>query len=335
MAYWKTSFGGLVVASALLITATAGAQTSKGLVAEGRSLVVESGDRRYTEIAVTAGSATSLQNPKDPQRFELVYTAPIGSRDTVATVRFTPEGGSPKTVSVDIVPADGAMGEAYQPVFRALFVLFVVAVLLEAALALVFNWRIFLQIFDSRGAKTLFSFAGALWLVAAFDLDVFARIVQYLWDPNIKSDWMTRILSAMVLAGGSGAVNNLLVALNFRSVRSSAMLEPRPPATMGWLSVRLRRQKALTGPVTLEIKEEGGRYVSLYQFKGHDHRPLWLRGLLRDVLRYPAGGGLAVKPEVPLYVRLAGADESGAPTIFEQGPLSIAKGGMVDIEAYV
>jgi hypothetical protein len=326
--------GRLLAVCALLLATSAGAQTSKPVVAEGRGSVVAKSDKPFTEVSATLGTVNS-QPAKGAAGFELLYTPEARTSGSVGSVRFATGDEPAKTLLVDIVPADGAMGGAYEPVFKALFALFVVAVILEAALALIFNWRVFLQVFDSRGAKTLISFLLALALVKAFGLDILARIVALLWEPGVKSDWLTQTLSAMVLAGGSGAVNNLLVALNFRSVRSAVTLEPKPPPTMGWISVRLTRDRAKKGPVALEIKEQNGAYVRLYQFNGHDTRPPLLKGLLRDVMRYPPGGGFSVAPDVPLHIRLVGDDGGPNPVVYEHGPFSIARGGMVDIEAKV
>lgn len=296
------------------------------------TVVRQASDVPFEAISATLGTAES--KPKaDGKTFDLVYTAPADSEGKTATLRFTPKGKPAETIDVQIVSEKGAWGENYGPAFQALFALFVVAVLLEMALALVFNWRVFLAYFDARGTKTVFSFAVALTLVNAFGLDIMSRLVQILWNPTVQSDWLTKSLSAMVLAGGSSAVNSLMVTLGFRSVRTAETVQAKPPPTKAWLSVRLTRNEAPEGPVELQVQSGAGGFVSVYVFNRQDHRPPFLRWALRDPLRFPGTGGHALTPGETYKVRLVGEKASGEPAIQEMGPFTLAAGAIFDIEA--
>ena len=272
-------------------------------------------------------------NTADSKKFDLLYIPPPDSAGKTATLRYTPRGKPAVTVDIEIVPDRGTWGANYSSAFKALFALFVVAALLEWALALLFGWRVFLMYFDARGAKTVIAFAVALTLVNGFDLDVMQRLVGLLWNPQVQSDWLTKTLSAMVLAGGSSAVNSLMVTLGFRSVRTAETVQAKPPPTKAWLAVRLTRDQVVEGPVELQLQSEQGGYVSLYVFHRKDWRPPFLRWLLRDPMRFPGSGGHSLEPEKQYKVRLVGLGLDGKPVVNEQGPFMLARGALYDIEA--
>ena len=75
-----------------------------------------------------------------------------------------------------------AMGNAnfFATSFRALIILFVLAILIESALAVIFNWRLFLQVFNGRGVKTLVMIVVSALVVWTFKVDVvFAMMKEY------------------------------------------------------------------------------------------------------------------------------------------------------------
>ncbi len=55
----------------------------------------------------------------------------------------------------DAAQALGLSNEVYTASAKALTMLFVTAVVLESAFAVIFNWRVFLAYFDTRGLKTI------------------------------------------------------------------------------------------------------------------------------------------------------------------------------------
>ena len=323
----------LIFATILVGFSPVQAQTSRDIVSPGQSKILLSNvDGPLEQPAATLGNVEVKANAADPKKFDLIYTAPANSAGKSAVVQYTLNGATTKSITLDIVAYDGVWGDAYGPAFKVLFALFVVATLLEWALALLFNWRVFIRAFDARGAKTVFSFLGALWLVVALDLDVIERIVKYLWNPDVKSDWMTTTLSAMVLAGGSSGVNNLLIALGFRSVRTTDTVQPKPPSTKAWLAVHLTRSQVAAGPVTLQLRTATGRFLSLSKFNGTDRRPPFLKWLLRDPLRFPAWGGLALSPDVEYSIKLIGKDSSGEDVEKVEGPIALSAGAIYDVE---
>ncbi len=323
----------LTLCALLTMVAPANAATPFAAVAGQPLVVVAASDVPLENISATEGKVVLVANPKDSKKFDLIYTPDPTNIARTAVVMYTPKGGPTTAATITVQPEKGLWGDAYGPVLSALFALFVVALLLEAALGLLFNWRLFLMVFDAKGAKTFFSFLGALWLVKAFDLDVMQRIVSLLWNPQIQSDWMTVTLSSMVLAGGSSAVNNLMVALGFRSVRTADTLVPKPPATKAWVSVRLTRASLLNEPVTLYLNSSKGGYLGVYRFNGPDRRWPIFKWLMRDPLRFPAWGGFAVEPGVEYQVKLEGPPVIGGKAVSkETGAFTLAAGAILDIE---
>lgn len=325
----------LLTGVALLLSQPALAQGRVPVPAgEIKALVV--GDAlEPTAISVTPtgmGTAEAKKNGTDALKWDLFYSAPVDGVGKTAMVQYTPKAGQPKTITIDIVPQQASSwGSSYGAAFKALFALFVVATLLEWAMATLFNWRKFINYFDGNGAKTVFTLAASMSLVNAFNMDIMAHMVSLVWNP-VQSDWMTKALSAMVLAGGSSGVNNLLVTLGFRSVRTPETVVPKPPATKAWISVHMTRDQSV-GPVAVEIQSGGGGFTCLYMFHGLDRRPPFLAWLLRDPHRFPGWGGFSVDHSVAHTIRLSGKDRAGTAISTVSGPFTLGAGAILDIEA--
>jgi len=122
----------------------------------------------------------------------------------------------------------------------------VLALLLESAFALLFNWRLFLEFFAGKAWRTPIMFVGALLVVEAFNLGPHARLFDA-YNPasggaRSAGSWFTAILTAMVLAGGSAGVNRILVALGFRTQVRPETVEPKLGRDRG-LHCHTRRQQ--------------------------------------------------------------------------------------------
>jgi len=214
----------------------------------------------------------------------------------------------------------------------ALLKLFVLAVLLESALALLFNWRPFVALFNGRGVKPMFSFGAALFIVFTLEPATVATLLaEYRGGPLRPSDRdIAFILEAMILAGGSSGVNRLLVGLGFRS-RVPTEQVVQAPKNEAWLSVGLRRTNAV-GPVEVELQE--GANLRLLGIIGQVPRPgRILSWFINDYGRIPPSGGYSVTPGTSYLIRLKGKDSSGAPIRSpDWGPHALADRAVVDIE---
>lgn len=125
---------------------------------------------------------------------------------------------------------------------------FVIAVLLESAFALLFNWRLFLEFFVGKAWRTPIMFVAAVIIVRAFELDLVAQLFSaYNPEANAtigRGTWFTSAITGMVLAGGSVGVNRLLVALGFRSQLRPEALAPELEPTEAYVAIRVQGQGA-------------------------------------------------------------------------------------------
>ncbi len=212
--------------------------------------------------------------------------------------------------------------EIYAKSLSALTILLVTAVLLESAFATIFNWRVFLTYFSLRGVKTIIMVVISLLVVKLFNLDVLASLIAAYKTPvgavesvPVVSGAVSQFVTALVLAGGSNGVYNLLSALGYRSNREEEVA-PKPRDDEAWVAIRAKRENAV-GEIQVSIQPAGplaaGTTVppaiaGTIGFK----RPGLLELLLRNVNRFPQNGGYVVKPNVPYMIVVEGKDASGA-----------------------
>lgn len=307
-------------------------------VRAGQTVALATGSTAPVAVTTDAkrGKTSISETATTPKQFTLLYTAPETSTAFTESIVFT----NPASHSVDItvVPGDGAV---YQQAFKSLFVLFVLALLLESGLAVLFRWRPFLVYFDGRGVKTVVSVGFALLFVWSFDMDIVTDLV------NVYSQRATPfqhgiegfLITALIVAGGSAAVNNILVALGFRSVVTHADIAPKPPRTEGWISVTLLR-KAAVGPVDVLIGAVPvppvARSPIAGTITGGRRRTNLVRLFLRDASRFPTSGGYAVLAGSICQVQLRGIDKNGSEVLSRVwGPETIAPGAIIDLELTV
>lgn len=312
-------------------------------VAPGADLRIDSSEKPLVDRSGSIkGKVTADQLGPPPAIHRLMYKAPVDVKaDLIETIRYEKDGSS-REVPVRVAkPIDG-VGPSPQggtdgnfaAAFTVLIQLFLVAVLLEQALSVIFNWRPFLQNFDARGVKTIVSVLVAWFVVDRFALDFVKDLVNVYAVDKIPSEFPTRFLSALILAGGSSGVNNLLVSLGFRSMRSAEQIAPKPPPKEAWIAVRLVRDKAV-GPVVASIGPEGTTLPVAGMIEGSSRKNGLLRYFLVDRGRFPVVGGHSLTPEdgKRYVVQLDGFDEKGAPLgAAKWGPYAIAPGAIIDLD---
>ena len=303
------------------------------------SRIVSTGERaklvtltvKPESLKTTLGSVDINMSEGDPISYDIVFTAPTDGEGKTALVTFT-TNGQLRTIAVPIAPA-GPWGAQYAPAFKVLFTLFVLALVLESGLAVLFNWRWFLEVFDAKGLKTLISVGFAYWVVAQYDLDLMTRLVNILWGAPDGSDIVGRFLTALVLAGGSSGVNTMLVALGFRSARTAEVVQPKPPPTKAWISVTAVRRES-TGPLILLMSTDGGaNYSVIQQFESAwSSEQQWWHLILRNPGRWPRFGGFTLDPGTAYIFEVKElATDKVAPIASRWGPHPIAAGAMLDI----
>jgi hypothetical protein len=308
------------------IKATAGVEI-KIASGEGITLVDPQPTRGKVRPVQDSGAKTTI----------LYYTANDTDAPTTDSVAYKIGQGEPKKVDIQIAPKatrnpqSGFSDEAYPEAFKALFLLFVIAVILESALAILFNWRPFVETFNARAVRPVISLAVASVLVAHFDLDLVTTLARLIRPGVVTLDLTGMILTAMVIAGGSAGINNLLVGLGFRQVRTPETAVPKPPAKQGWISVSIVRDQA-KGPVSVFIGTQVNKKTPLAGVVEKSTHPR-LRYFLRDPGRFPGSGGHAVASGSEVTVEVTADNKTaGQPQLKKTwGPNLIADGAIIDL----
>lgn len=304
-------------------------------VAAGQSIIIARTLAAPTVTSPTAKGAHLIVQPVDAKNWTILYLAPTSPNEFTEDITYT-VNGTATTVKITVTQqAPTLQSEGiYTESFKAIFVLFVVALLLESGLAVLFNWRPFVQLFDSRGVKTIVSVAFALFFVSVFDLDIVTSLVNVYLGTHHPVGFPGKFVTALVIAGGSAGVNRLLVGLGFRSVVTAAQASPAPAPTQAWISVRLIRDRAV-GPVTVLLGTAAGPLNAIGTITGSSSTSSFLRYFLRDFGRFPPSGGSAITPVAgaTYRVQLMGTDShNGSVPSDIWGPYPIEVKAIIDIE---
>lgn len=208
----------------LLAAATTAAQETKNITVKPNTAVELDRARCIVQPITSPGAVIAT----DPQgMMYLHYTAPAGQTGQVTIVAqvgpaLVAGACAPATerryiVGIDSDPQipQAALGEA----FRVLVAALVLAVLLESAFELLFNWRLFQEFFVGKAWRTPIMFGIALLVLDHFGFDPLAQVFNAYRGgvPQGKDNWLTASISAMILAGGSVGINRIMTSLGFRS----------------------------------------------------------------------------------------------------------------------
>ncbi|MBY2937938.1 hypothetical protein [Rhizobium leguminosarum] len=205
--------------------------------------------------------------------------------------------------------------------------LFVTATVLESALTTIFQWRLYREFLNGRAVKTLVMIVVSYAVVRSFEYDVFAKIMGYAGGIGASSR-TSRILSALVLAGGSAAIYQMLVTLGFRSPVTPPQSEPKPPENLAWVSIKVVRKTAIGG-IRIHVDEVAAPAAELAAspaLSGEIGDRTFgdrLRGLFfADSMRFPNYGGQTVNANQVYRISASGkraADTPGDPLVdFDQ-----------------
>lgn len=237
----------------------------------------------------------------------------------------------PVTNNLDTQGIAGTPAPLLGRAFDVLLQLLVLATFLESALALLFNWRPFMAYFDGQGVKSLVALGLSLLLVLQFNIDAFTPLLGHSGPAPYG---VASLLTAMVIAGGSAAVNNMLRRLGFRSMLKEDDIRRKPPLTQAWLSVSFNKREQSIGAVQVEIKEGAQPYAVAGTIHQTASTLTGRRLFMRDRGRLPTSQGLPLIPGVCYSVRLKGVNKDGAiihsPQIWSAEGLR--PGALVDIE---
>ena len=259
----------------------------------------------------------------------------------IVTVLILAAGGAGAALAQATAPPTAAwvtMGstEFYTVSLKALTLLFVMAILLESALTVIFNWRLFLELFYGRGVRTLVMIAVSALTVWAFDIDIVQTMLgQYGLAGNERSGALSQFLTALILAGGSAGVYRILVSLGYRQPPSEAEVRPKPKKDKAWISVKVKRRSAV-GSVYVRITEVGPKTAaSPPQLAGvMAPRGFWAiigSVFLLDRNRFPEAGGYELESAKEYHIEVTGRDGAGSVLTSEiNGNYCFAPGAILD-----
>lgn len=120
---------------------------------------------------------------------------------------------------VSSLPARSRMDRT--KVINVLFLVLALSLVFESAMSVLFDWRIFIRYFEGRGVKTPLIIAVAFLVFLNYDLDIVAELLrgfpgihaQNIGDATLPG----QILTALLIAGGSGGVFRIFARLGIRS----------------------------------------------------------------------------------------------------------------------
>jgi type IV secretory pathway VirB2 component (pilin) len=153
---------------------------------------------------------TSIVSPASPHR-------PAASLLAVAILIAVL--ASPAVAAETPKPPDP--GSAWNALAGPLLQLLAVVIVVESALAALFQWRVYRMVFNGRAWKTPVMFGVGLLLVNVIGYDPMRAILQAATDlttpPGGWAPLVTGVLSALMIAGGSSGINAALLRLGIRA----------------------------------------------------------------------------------------------------------------------
>jgi hypothetical protein len=308
--------------------------TTKTVVAGEETPLVEAKEKIEVKAAPRKGTArVDTSGTGNDQIFKLFYAANQTLESTTDEIQYqVGTAATPQKVTLTIQPKPMQLTpQAYEASFKALFVLFVLAVVLESALAVLFNWRPFVETFNARAVRPLVSFIVAYLFVEAFTLDIVTSLINAATTGTHRPSVPGKILTALVLAGGSAGVNNLLVALGYRQKKTPETTAPSPPPDRAWIALRVDRKLAAR-PVNvfLGARPAAGRPPLVGVIKGSS-KP-GLRFFLSDPGRFPGYGGHQVPASSEIAIDLVSTDAANNAVEIKWGPHTVAGGAVIDLD---
>jgi hypothetical protein len=322
-----------VILLSVLLTANVARAQSPRLVEPGVPVTIVKSENPITDASADKGTVQVLEKVGGGKENQLIYVSDTnaGLNDTV---KYTLDGVA-QSVSIEVRSGAQNFGspELYQTSFKALFVLFILAVLVENGLQLVFRWRPYLRTFDTSAVNAIIAFAFSLFFVFVFDLDVVTKLVNAYSDPGRAYGNNTPgfILTAMVIAGGSAGVNRIFRTFGFRPFEPPAELVGPKEDDIAWISVTLNRKQA-EGSVNVLYGEKGKEEV-IGAISGIDRNNPISSMFLRNKGRYPQSGGYTVKIAQNRCVKLVGIDKKDQkPIEVVWGPYNIGSRAVIDLK---
>lgn len=196
-----------------------------------------------------------------------------------------------------------------------LFAVFALAVVLETALASIFNWPVFLARFNRRNLKMPLAFVLGTLIASGLKIDLVARTATAMGSgPSDLPPWLGYTISGLIFAGGSAGVRNMMVSLGILQPTPPAERAPAPEAGKAWISVTARRKDPKTAlTILLSWTDAKGIAVGPQIIGSIRAGKNPLRGLvqlfLTDEARFPLVAGYPVEPGRKYTITVRNADD--------------------------
>ena len=113
----------------------------------------------------------------------------------------------------------GPGGANITPIENVLGMYFVLAVVIEVALNVVFQWRPFVVHFHGKGVKTPVAVIVSGAIVYGYGLDIIRDLLLVMGLDNVDK-FGGGLVTALLLAGGSSSINTIFIALKLRDPKA-------------------------------------------------------------------------------------------------------------------
>ncbi|WP_431862532.1 hypothetical protein [Azospirillum sp.] len=256
-----------------------------------------------------------------------------------------PPPAAPVHTTTDTLAA-ALSGDALTAAGTTVLTLFFLAVLLESALALLFNWRPFIETFNARATRPLIAFVVAMIAVLAYNYDAITALMDAVQNNKSGSPIrvLGQVLTAAILAGGSAGVNTMLVALGFREVKTPTTVAPKVPPEYAWIAVQVTEPTPSAnggsdlyvriGPPDATTPTDAAkvRLAGIIGARNRGRRSGLGRFFLRPIGRFPAFGGYTVKASEACMVAVMSAPKAdGSQQVLRSVSFTPAPGAVIDL----
>ena len=167
----------------------------------------------------------------------------LGFAAIVLFLLFDPLGIiSANAVAESLGTTSAQDNSTYQKIIDTLVKIFILAVLIEVALSVLFRWRVFLRYAEGKGWKVPIAFFVSLAIVIAHQIDLPRDVVKAFGDTPALSKEVGFLISALIIAGGSSSVNSVFEKLGWRNpLAQQQEAEQERQKTQGRLWVQVTR----------------------------------------------------------------------------------------------
>jgi len=198
-------------------------------------------------------------------------------------------------VDVNVVAPQRIVGLDYARVAGVLGIILVLAIVLETGLATLFNWKWFQDYLEGKGLRTPIAVLVSWFFVYFYGLDVVSDLLSAFTAKGASFDKTLpgQIITAFIVAGGSGTVNRLFAALGLRPPVQDPTPDSRQQAQFV-LNLTRGANLAPNAPVTVKI----------------NNQLVWT--LQNQATRFPAQGTYSLPPG-PYQIHLEGPSNAVPP----------------------